>query len=512
MLKLKKFGVMVGVLMIVLFAAGCITEKAEKEFKRVTSIVANITYASILVNDEITIKAQVLPSDAENKDIIWNSSDENIATVSKSGVVKGIKTGIVTISAVTVDGNKTAYSLVEVKEGIQFNFITPWNENVYINYLETGKNWQKNIIMTKTSHVQNNGNLLWTYFLATDSAVEFYFSNGNGDIMSLGKVIMAGADGFGSEPPENFKTNCNEIWIKNGAFYTYDPDNSTKPADEILMLTINLHTYQESAATQDEKFDRVVSAIIDLDADIVALQECAQNKNSTVAGIKYEKTIRVDNMAKIITERLAEKGKTYNYFWDWEHYGWSVWEEGSAILSKYEITKVDSRYVSNSISVNNPNSRRPVMVELNIPNVGKTAVFSVHTGWWNAADEPFQTHFTNLNKWIEEVVQQDGLQNVLMGGDFNIEASKPGYEYVMNFDKYIDSYYVANPNGFMDATIGGNIAGWANGDPYGKRIDYIFMEKNSKFEVKLSQRIFTEKAYGRVSDHNGQYAVFKILK
>ena len=477
----------------------------------VEGIAINITSGSIAVGDEIILNAEVFPDNADNKKINWNSADESIATVDENGKIKGLKAGTTTISGITADGNKTAQFIINILTGFRINFITASSDKIDINYLETGREWKKGIAMKKMS--ENKGSNIWYCFVEAVNPIEFYFNNAGGDIISLGKVIMAGADGFGSEPQENFKTNCKEIWVKDGACYTYNPLIMQKSSDEIVVLTINLHTYQESTSTQSAKFDRVVSAIADLDADIVMLQECAQNKNATDSGIKvYGNMIRVDNMAKIITDRLKEKGKNYNYFWDWEHYGWSVWEEGTAVLTKYDITKTESRYVSKSTSTVNVNSRKPVMIEVDIPGVGKTAVFSAHTGWWNAAEEPFQTHFTNIDKWIDEVMKNDGIENFFLAGDFNIEASKEGYNYVMNLNKYNDNYYLANPNGFMDATIGGNIAGWESGDPYGKRIDYIFTNKGNKLTVKMSQRIFTEKSYGRVSDHNGQYAVFSLNK
>ncbi len=57
------------------------------------------------VGDTFTIVANVLPEDASDKSVVWNSSDENIATVDESGKVTVIRTGSCLITASTIDGS-----------------------------------------------------------------------------------------------------------------------------------------------------------------------------------------------------------------------------------------------------------------------------------------------------------------------------------------------------------------------------------------------------------------------
>lgn len=70
--------------------------------------------AEVNIGGTLKLTATISPSDATNKDIIWYSNDEKIATVA-NGIVTGVKEGIVWITARTVDGNKTIACEVTVR-------------------------------------------------------------------------------------------------------------------------------------------------------------------------------------------------------------------------------------------------------------------------------------------------------------------------------------------------------------------------------------------------------------
>ena len=58
----------------------------------------NKTEASILKGTTLTLKTTVYPTALENKEVTWKSSNTKVATVSSSGKVTGVKTGVVTIT------------------------------------------------------------------------------------------------------------------------------------------------------------------------------------------------------------------------------------------------------------------------------------------------------------------------------------------------------------------------------------------------------------------------------
>jgi len=62
----------------------------------------------------LTLKATVYPETLEDKSVTWESSDETVATVSSSGKVTGVKSGVVTITCTSVATGATATCKVTV--------------------------------------------------------------------------------------------------------------------------------------------------------------------------------------------------------------------------------------------------------------------------------------------------------------------------------------------------------------------------------------------------------------
>lgn len=61
----------------------------------------------------VQLTATVLPANATNSEVVWSSNDELVATV-EDGLVTAIGAGMSIIIATTVDGNKSATSMIEV--------------------------------------------------------------------------------------------------------------------------------------------------------------------------------------------------------------------------------------------------------------------------------------------------------------------------------------------------------------------------------------------------------------
>lgn len=69
-------------------------------------------------NRTTQVIADIKPENATNRELVWTSSDSSVATVDANGVVKGIKNGIVTITAKTKDGKVVASTKIIIDENI----------------------------------------------------------------------------------------------------------------------------------------------------------------------------------------------------------------------------------------------------------------------------------------------------------------------------------------------------------------------------------------------------------
>ena len=87
--------------------------KVEKKKIAVTGVTLNKTTLSMKDGETATLTATVAPSDADNKNVTWTSSDTAVATVT-DGTVKALKTGTTKITVKTEDGSKTAECIITV--------------------------------------------------------------------------------------------------------------------------------------------------------------------------------------------------------------------------------------------------------------------------------------------------------------------------------------------------------------------------------------------------------------
>ncbi len=68
------------------------------------------------------LTANVLPGNANNKSVVWSSSDPNVATVDQNGNVTGMSAGNASVSVTTIDGGFTASCSVKVFRIIKLYF------------------------------------------------------------------------------------------------------------------------------------------------------------------------------------------------------------------------------------------------------------------------------------------------------------------------------------------------------------------------------------------------------
>ncbi len=93
-----------------LLLAAC---EKEPQAVKVTGISVNPTSLSLVEGETGSLTATVSPSDADDKTVIWDSSDKSVASV-ENGKVTALKAGSANITVKSVDGGFTASCSVSV--------------------------------------------------------------------------------------------------------------------------------------------------------------------------------------------------------------------------------------------------------------------------------------------------------------------------------------------------------------------------------------------------------------
>lgn len=151
--------------------------ESSEEIIHVESVSFEKKQLSLYVGQTHTLKVDVLPENAFNKEVTFESSDITTASVDNEGLLTAIKPGSVNISVTTVDSNKTDICEVTI------------NENVYEFYIAsktgfiTSDSVELNLDETKKSQTQlyvaKNGEELF------EEEIEYVISGDDGVISSI---------------------------------------------------------------------------------------------------------------------------------------------------------------------------------------------------------------------------------------------------------------------------------------------------------------------------------------
>ncbi|MBR0461630.1 MAG: InlB B-repeat-containing protein [Erysipelotrichaceae bacterium] len=107
----------------------------------VSSVSLNKTSVTVYGGTE-TLTATVLPTNADNKNLSWSSSNTSIATVD-NGVVTAVSPGTAIITVTAEDGGKTAECEVTVPEKVTVTFVSNGGSNVDPQTIEAGLTAEK---------------------------------------------------------------------------------------------------------------------------------------------------------------------------------------------------------------------------------------------------------------------------------------------------------------------------------------------------------------------------------
>jgi uncharacterized protein YjdB len=183
-------------------------EVALVEIVPVESVSIDPVSGSVNTGSTFQLTADILPVDATNKSVQWSSSNNNIATVSSTGLVTGITQGEVVISVKTSDGDKTATSQITV------NFVHIPVSGVTINPTSYTVNSGGTVQLSASVLPANatNKNVSWS---SDNTAVATVNSSGLVTGVALGNANISAVTDEGGKTASCAITVSNLVTINN---------------------------------------------------------------------------------------------------------------------------------------------------------------------------------------------------------------------------------------------------------------------------------------------------------
>lgn len=279
------------------------------------------------------------------------------------------------------------------------------------------------------------------------------------------------------------------------------------------LLTLNLHSYQEPES--ETKLKQTAELIARENVTTVCVQECCQRKDGEL--LSPGSPIRRDNAARVLADRLAEYGQKYDYVWDWSHYGFEHYEEGSAVISQLPILASTAGLVSEGSDPDDAHgSRKVVHARLAVSPEVVIDVYSVHLsdpGRGGAkqakslaemvaetpeklkeANPPRTSRRGHMKLVPNAKLAPEPVRLVFLAGDFNDTPDGPTIQWLTG-------------SGFADSSTIARVAGSATFED-GRWIDYVLMRP--VLRPTAGRVVFDGSSEPRVSDHSGVLLEFEV--
>ena len=144
----------------------------------VTGVSIEPSSAAVAVGKTIQLAATVSPSNADEKDVTWESSDESIAKVNNEGVVYGIAVGKVEVKAKV--GTYSATSSIEVAIPLEKVILEKTDFELFVG----------DAINVKYTNVPENANVFYYTITSSNPRVADYSWFYNINAKSVGEAIM----------------------------------------------------------------------------------------------------------------------------------------------------------------------------------------------------------------------------------------------------------------------------------------------------------------------------------
>lgn len=224
----------------------------------VNGLVLNYSDKTINKGETFTLEASVNPSTATKLNVSWKSSNANIATIDKNGLVKGIVGGTVVITCTTDDGGYSATCVVTVKESVT---------SIKLNYktYKLGLKKSFKLIATASNESATNQKFKWT---SSNKKIATVSSTGKVYGIKKGYVTITATALDGSEAEASCEvrvvTLVKSVKLSKSAMSMYVGDSKKLKAT----VSPKNATYKHAKWTTSDKS----VAIVDDDGTVIAFK------------------------------------------------------------------------------------------------------------------------------------------------------------------------------------------------------------------------------------------------
>lgn len=147
------------------------------------SIVSKEDYSSIVKGSSYELKANILPSNATNREVYWSSSDRTVADIDELGILTGKSSGKATITVKTYDGKYSDSFDVTVTSPASVKLTK------YASKLLVGNKYTYNGYVLDIDGKRTNDKIIWS---STNANVAKIDSNGTVTAVKPGTTYIVG--------------------------------------------------------------------------------------------------------------------------------------------------------------------------------------------------------------------------------------------------------------------------------------------------------------------------------
>lgn len=169
----------------------------------VSKITLDKSELMINVGENETIVGNISPENATNKNIIWGSDNESVATVDNNGLITAIGTGKATITATTEDGDKQSTCIVTVVDENRVAEV-----KLDVDEFQILVNDTRQIIATVLPESATNKNIIWS---SDNENVAIVDKGGLVTAKSIGEAIITATSEEGGKTAECLVKVVSEI-------------------------------------------------------------------------------------------------------------------------------------------------------------------------------------------------------------------------------------------------------------------------------------------------------------